>query len=374
MPSFTVTAAAPSVALEQTGGGRAAFTVTNTTAAPVTARLAVTPQAPAAATWFTVAEPSMRSFAPNTTESVAAQIVVPAGTTPGTYAFRLDAIAESNPDEDFTEGPPVSFEVKPPAVKADKPFPWWILIIVALVLLGGGAAFALTRGGGKPGTPKITALSFTVRPVPATTMHVLWSVAKGADKYEVQVQKCSATPCTDANATGLGTDASNTASPDQTSVDVSLVRPVNGRVRVVSLKGSTKGDPSEWRSFGLPSVETAPASDVVVGQATLGGSVTPAGAPVQVHVELGLTTNYGLSTPVQSLAASETQTAFSTAVSGLPPGTLHYRAVATSDFGTFAGPDTSVQIPGPPPPYCEFLKFCVIQLHPGTLKFLETGH
>jgi hypothetical protein len=44
-----------------------------------------------------------------------------------------------------------------------------------------------------------------------------------------------------------------------------------------------------------------------------------------------------------------TQTAFSAAVTGLPAGTLHYRAVATSDFGTFAGPDATVQIPAIPP-------------------------
>lgn len=247
MPSFTVTAAGQSVALDQTGGGQAAFTVTNTTAAPLTGRLVVTPQAPAAATWFTVAEPSTRSFAPNTAESVAAQIVVPAGTTPGTYAFRLDAIAESNPDEDFTEGPPVSFEVKPAPVAAKKPFPWWILIIVALVLLGGGAAFALTRGGGKPGTPQIQAPvnGFPVPSVPAT-IQVVWSAAKKADKYEVQVQKCAATPCTDANATDL-----NTNSTDKTSDNVALTQAVSGRVRVVALKGSTKGDPSEWRSFAF---------------------------------------------------------------------------------------------------------------------------
>jgi hypothetical protein len=70
---------------------------------------------------------------------------------------------------------------------------------------------------------------------------------------------------------------------------------------------------------------------------------------VQVHIEFGPTTSYGTSTAVQSLAPSETAAPFSAAVTGLPAGTLHYRAVATSDFETFAGPDATVQIPATPP-------------------------
>ena len=104
------------------------------------------------------------------------------------------------------------------------------------------------------------------------------------------------------------------------------------------------------QTYQPENVQTAPASGIAVGQATLGGSVNPAGAPVQVHVEFGPTTSYGQSTAVQSLTPSEVQTAFSAAVTGLPGGTLHYRAVATSDFGTFAGPDATVQIPAAPPP------------------------
>jgi hypothetical protein len=104
------------------------------------------------------------------------------------------------------------------------------------------------------------------------------------------------------------------------------------------------------QTYQPENVQTAPATGVTVGQATLGGSVNPAGAPVQVRVEFGPTTSYGQSTAVQSLAPAETQTPFSAAVSGLSAGTLHYRAVATSDFGTFAGPDATAHIPATPPP------------------------
>jgi len=100
------------------------------------------------------------------------------------------------------------------------------------------------------------------------------------------------------------------------------------------------------QTYQPENVQTAAASGIAFGQATLGGSVDPAGAPVQVRVDFGPTTSYGSSSPVQLLSPSETQTPFSAAVTGLPAGTLHYRAVAISDFGTFAGPDATVTIPG----------------------------
>ena len=96
------------------------------------------------------------------------------------------------------------------------------------------------------------------------------------------------------------------------------------------------------QTYQPENVQTAPATGVAVGQATLGGSVNPAGAPVQMHVEFGATTSYGSSTAVQSLAPSETQTAFSAAVSGLPAGR---RIIARSR------PATSGPSPAPTRPY-----------------------
>jgi hypothetical protein len=101
------------------------------------------------------------------------------------------------------------------------------------------------------------------------------------------------------------------------------------------------------QTYQPESVQTGPASGIAVGHATLGGSVDPAGAPVQVRIDFGPSTSYGNTTAVQPLAPSETQTSFSVAVTGLPSGTLHYRAVAITDFGTFAGPDAVIQIPAP---------------------------
>jgi hypothetical protein len=83
------------------------------------------------------------------------------------------------------------------------------------------------------------------------------------------------------------------------------------------------------------------------------GTVNPEGAAVKVHFDFGTTTAYGQSTPAQTVAVGNAPAAFSAALSGLPAGTtVHYRAVASSDFGTFAGADQTLTTGtvSPPPP------------------------
>jgi hypothetical protein len=52
--------------------------------------------------------------------------------TPSGYTFRLDAANVANPDDDYTQGPVVTFQVTPVAVKS---FPWWIVAVIGGVLL-----------------------------------------------------------------------------------------------------------------------------------------------------------------------------------------------------------------------------------------------
>lgn len=74
--------------------------------------------------------------------------------------------------------------------------------------------------------------------------------------------------------------------------------------------------------------------------ATVSGSVNPLGASVNVHFDFGTTTAYGQSTAAQKTGPDNTVDQFSAQLSGLPAGTtIHYRAVAVSDFGTFDGAD-----------------------------------
>jgi hypothetical protein len=95
----------------------------------------------------------------------------------------------------------------------------------------------------------------------------------------------------------------------------------------------------------------------VTGGATVGGSsavvnatVNPKGATVKESFEFGTTTAYGQSTASQRSAPVSTAVPFSAQLSGLPAGTtIHYRAVASSDFGSFVGADrTLTTAPAPP--------------------------
>jgi hypothetical protein len=102
---------------------------------------------------------------------------------------------------------------------------------------------------------------------------------------------------------------------------------------------------------------TGSASGVGTTAAGVAASVNPRGAAVSVSFQFGTTTAYGQTSAPQRIAPASSAVPFSAQLTGLPPGTtIHYRAVATSDFGTFAGADrtlTTVAVPPqptPPPP------------------------
>lgn len=87
--------------------------------------------------------------------------------------------------------------------------------------------------------------------------------------------------------------------------------------------------------------------------ATLNGSVNPQEAAVNVSFQFGATTACGQTTAAQKTAASNSTVGFSAKLTGLAPATTihyHYRAVATSDFGTFVGADQTLKTATPPPP------------------------
>ena len=92
---------------------------------------------------------------------------------------------------------------------------------------------------------------------------------------------------------------------------------------------------------------TGGASNVTTSSATVNGSVTTNGAAVNVSFQFGTTTAYG-GTHARRRRPRRTDSpaTFSAALTGLPANTvIHYRAVATSDFGTFdrSGPDVPDQ-------------------------------
>jgi hypothetical protein len=96
---------------------------------------------------------------------------------------------------------------------------------------------------------------------------------------------------------------------------------------------------------------TGGASGVGQTTATVSGNVNPEGARASVSFQFGTTTAYGQSTAAQLTGPDNAADPFSAGLAGLPAGTtIHYRAVATSDFGTQVGADQTLTTQSPPPP------------------------
>ena len=95
---------------------------------------------------------------------------------------------------------------------------------------------------------------------------------------------------------------------------------------------------------------TGTSSSIGTTTATVSGAVNPAGATTKVFFEFGTSTGYGQTTSAQLLAPSNSTVPFAAALSGLPANTtIHYRAVAASDFGNFAGSDQTLKTNAVPP-------------------------
>jgi beta-lactam-binding protein with PASTA domain len=144
---FHITPVSAHVALDVSRRGKATFTVTNASGLQMQARARVMAMDPNARGWFRLAEDPERTYNDGDTTQYTVQIAVPAGAPAGQFSFRLDVVGVENPDEDYTEGPPVQIVVLE-ALEQRKPFPWWILAVVGGVLLVAGilVVVLLTRG------------------------------------------------------------------------------------------------------------------------------------------------------------------------------------------------------------------------------------
>ncbi len=176
---FAITAAANSIRLDTKQQAQTSFTVYNSSGRALRGRARIVAQNPASETWITVVGDAEKDFPIAGTHQYNVDIAVPPGSAPGSYPFRLDVVGTENPDEEFSQGPTVTFEVAAQPVK--KPFPIWIPIaiaVVALLLVGGVIAFLVLRGGGEstPGatpipTPIPTVVP-TVKPTAKPTLAV----------------------------------------------------------------------------------------------------------------------------------------------------------------------------------------------------------
>jgi len=104
------------------------------------------------------------------------------------------------------------------------------------------------------------------------------------------------------------------------------------------------------QAFAPSDVETLPATDLTSSSAILHGAADPGGTRALVHFDFGATTAYGSSSMPETLGVAVVPSPFDALVSGLANGsTIHYRAVAASDFATVAGPDATATIVNVPP-------------------------
>ncbi|MEY2536416.1 MAG: hypothetical protein QOG67_156 [Verrucomicrobiota bacterium] len=96
----------------------------------------------------------------------------------------------------------------------------------------------------------------------------------------------------------------------------------------------------------VPTITTQPASDVFQTTATLHGLVNPNGFTTTVQFQYGKTTNYGTTTPIQSIGNGNGDVAVSANLTGLQQSQVyHFRVVATNANGTRLGPDQTLNTP-----------------------------
>ncbi len=103
-------------------------------------------------------------------------------------------------------------------------------------------------------------------------------------------------------------------------------------------------------AFAPSDVRTLAASAPTSSSVTLHGLANPGGTSSLIHFDFGATTAYGSSTSPETLGVSVVPTPFDALATGLANGsTIHYRAVAASDFATIAGDDATATIVNLPP-------------------------
>ena|GEM_PF-1238574 len=153
MPNpFSITAASDSIRLDAQGRGSTTFTVSNRSGQARRGRARLVPSDAGQASWLSVDGEAERSFSPDGTQQYTVRVAPPPGAPVGRYTFGLDVISVENPDEEWSQGPKVAFEVAA-SQPAKKPFPWWIVAVVIAVLLVAAVIGWLLSRGSKPAEP-----------------------------------------------------------------------------------------------------------------------------------------------------------------------------------------------------------------------------
>lgn len=154
---FDITTPSETTQLDVKGRSEVSFTITNRGTAPVRGRVKVVPLKSAKETWFSIDGELERDFSRDGSHQFTVRIAVPSGTPPSQGAFRLDIASVTNPDDDFSQGPSVSFEVK---ATEKQPFPMWLIpVLVVLLVVCIAGVWWVTRPSNVE-VPKVTDMPY----------------------------------------------------------------------------------------------------------------------------------------------------------------------------------------------------------------------
>jgi uncharacterized protein (TIGR02145 family) len=127
--------------------------------------------------------------------------------------------------------------------------------------------------------------------------------------------------------------------------DISALTPgtiYHFRIKAVNSLGTTYSDDNTFTTLGqVPSVITLPATNIILNNATINGSVNSNYLSTVVTFEYGTATSYGSTvTAAQSPVTGNTNTSISANITGLMGGTTyHFRVKAVNSLGTSYGSD-----------------------------------
>jgi hypothetical protein len=100
--------------------------------------------------WLTLEGGPQREIPADGVATYTVRVAVPEGAPAGRHSFRLAVANIENPEGDYVEGPPVSFEVPSASNGPPPPFPWWILVVALVLGTLGGIVSSLAIPG-RPG-------------------------------------------------------------------------------------------------------------------------------------------------------------------------------------------------------------------------------
>jgi hypothetical protein len=152
---FAITTTLTNLSLDANRHAAATFTVFNASGQPIRGRARLFTTNSAMGPWLSLAGEGEQDLPVAGTAQYTVQIAPPASAPAGQYSFRLDMVDVEHPDERYTEGPAVTFEVLPVTIK---PFPWWILALAGGVIVV-GVVVALLVWPRKVHMPQVLGLS-----------------------------------------------------------------------------------------------------------------------------------------------------------------------------------------------------------------------